>query len=70
MDRHTFFPGSKLQDAINIDDHDSDDDDIDFEKYEVNLNTGDNKKKYKRVYDSKYKIPMSKKLHILQNQQD
>jgi hypothetical protein len=40
----------------------SDDDSDDLEEYEVNMDSGDNKKKkYKRMYDSKYKIPTIKK---------
>lgn len=52
----------KIQAAINIDEHDSDDSDFDFEKYDVNMDLGEQKKKkYKRIYDSKYKIPSGKK---------
>jgi hypothetical protein len=54
-DRATFFPiTDKIHEAINIEDSDSD---IDYDNFEVNLDTGDKKKKYKRVYDSLYKIP-------------
>lgn len=50
--------------ALNIDDHDSDDENaIDLDKYEVNMDLGEtgHKKRYKRLYDSKYKIPLAKK---------
>lgn len=46
----------KIDSALDIDNHDSDDSDLDLDKYEVNMDTG-HKKKYKRIYDSKYKIP-------------
>ncbi len=46
--------------ALDIDG--SEDDSDDLEDYEVNMETGDNKKKkFKRMYDSKYKIPTVKK---------
>lgn len=54
--RATFFPmHEKIDSALDIDQHDSDDSELDLDKFEVNMDTG-NKKKYKRVYDSKYKI--------------
>lgn len=46
--RQTYFDvGDKINDVINIDEHDSDDGDIDFDKYSVNMDTGDQKRKYK-----------------------
>ena len=40
----------------------SDNDSDEFDDLEVNMDTGENKKKrYKRIYDSKYKIPALKK---------
>jgi hypothetical protein len=40
----------------------SEDDSDEFDELEVNMDTGENKKKkYKRMYDSKYKIPAIKK---------
>lgn len=64
MKRTTMFPiENNIEKAINIDENDSDEDSIDFDKYEVNMDMGDNqKRKYKRIYDSKYKIPIGKKI--------
>jgi hypothetical protein len=57
--KHTYFRGEN-DEAMDIDG--SDDDSDEFEDYEVNMDTGDNKKKkYKRMYDSKYKIPAAKR---------
>jgi hypothetical protein len=57
--KHTYFKGED-DEAMDIDG--SDDDSDEFEDIEVNMDTGDNKKKkYKRMYDSKYKIPTVKK---------
>ena len=68
QDRQTFFDvGDKINDIINIDEHDSDDGEIDFDKYNVNMDTGDSKRKYKRLYDSKYKYPPEKKLQHIAN---
>ena len=48
--------------AHNIDEDLSDDDDDDIE---VNMDMGHSKKKtFKRVYDSKFKIPLSKKVAL------
>jgi hypothetical protein len=63
--RGTFFPGNqeKLNKIINIDDHLSDEDDSALDRYEVNMDQGQfSKKRYKRVYDSKYKFPSASKL--------
>jgi hypothetical protein len=48
---------------LNIDDES--DGEIDYDKYEVNVDSESKKKKYKRVYDSKYKLPLAKKLRDL-----
>ncbi len=47
---------------MNIDDSDSDSEALD--DYQVNMDEGEdqNKRKYKRMYDSKYKIPSANKL--------
>ena len=42
------------------------DEEDDLDKFEVNMDQGDNKKeRYKRIYDSKYKIPLAKKLSAM-----
>lgn len=57
--KHTYFRGDDDH-AMDIDG--SDDDSDEFDELEVNMDTGEHKKKkYKRMYDSKYKFPVMKK---------
>lgn len=53
---------NKLDVALNLYQDITEGDDADLDRFEVNMDLGEFKKKtYRRIYDSKYKIPMSKK---------
>ena len=60
--KNTLFPREERTEAINIDESESDED---LDQYEVNMEQSGRKKKYKRIYDSKYKFPIDKKHHPL-----
>ena len=57
----TLFPREERAEALNIDESDGSEDELD--QYEVNMDVGSSgkKKKYKRIYDSKYKFKDEKK---------
>ncbi len=61
--KNTLFPREERTDALNIDESD-DSDEEDLEQYQVNTEQSGRKKKYKRIYDSKYKFPVEKKLQL------